>query len=125
MSEKVTLNLIDVLIDRGRDVLTVAVPEHEIRILRAVHGVDAVTEADEQEGDEDDFDTNANAEIARLVRKYRRVNSEDPVRIAYPGGADEISKFGFSGTGKAEKASQSQAKKGVKAKKAAAKTAAK
>jgi hypothetical protein len=94
--DSLTLKLVNLDIDRGRDVLTVAVPEHEIRVLRAVHGDDKVRRSAEQEGDEEDFDASADAEYDRLTRKYHRVNSADLVRIAYPNGAMQLQDFGFS-----------------------------
>ena len=92
------LKLIDVEIDRGRDVVTVAVPAHEVRVLRAIHGPDKVREAPVQGGFDDTFDENVHAEYDRLTRKYRRINAPDPVRIAYPMGAEQLAEHGFSTT---------------------------
>lgn len=94
-TKMLTLLLVNLVIDRGRDVLTVAVPEHEIKVLRAVHGDDKVRRADVQEGDEQDFDPSADAEYDRLTRKYHRVNSPDPVHRAYPNGASQFESIGF------------------------------
>ena len=93
--DSLTLKLLNLDIDRGRDVLTVAVPEHEMRVLRVVHGDDKVRRSAVQEGDEQDFDASADAEYDRLTRKYHRVNSADLVRIAYPNGALQLVDFGF------------------------------
>lgn len=94
--DSLTLKLVNLDIDRGRDVLTIAVPEHEIRVLRVVHGDDKVRRAAAQEADELDFDASADAEYDRLTRKYHRVNSADLVRVAYPNGAMQLAEFGFS-----------------------------
>lgn len=95
--DSIKLKLVNVTIDRGRDVLTVAVPEHEIRVLRVVHGDDKVRTRDvEQEGDEQVFDASADAEFDRLTRKYHRVNSPDPVRFAYPNGPSQLENAGFT-----------------------------
>lgn len=92
---KIEVTLIDVMIDRGRDVLTVAVPQHEIRVLQAVHGIDKVRPADKQEEDTELLDKSASAELSRMTRKYQRLNAPDPVRLAYPMGASQLSEFGF------------------------------
>lgn len=89
------LKLIDLEIERGRDVITVAVPAHEVRVLRAIHGNEKVREAREQKGYEDEFDANVHAEYDRLTRKYRRINAPDPVRLAYPMGPDQLAEIGF------------------------------
>ena len=83
MTDTITLPLHNVEIDRGTAVITVEVPEHEIRVLRAVHGVAEVPDKGESD-DERDFDANADAEWDRLVRTYKRPNMQDAVQIAYP-----------------------------------------
>lgn len=91
---------VHVLIDRGSEVLNVHVPEHEVPILKLVHGAQAVQEV----GVSDDdivLDDNADAEFGRLQRKYRRINSPDPVAIAYPMGPTQLS--GFKRTGEVVK----------------------
>lgn len=89
------LKLIDLEIERGRDVITVAVPAHEVRVLQAIHGAVKVREAREQKGYEGEFDENVHAEYDRLTRKYLRINAPDPVRLAYPMGPDQLTDFGF------------------------------
>lgn len=89
------LKLIDVEIDRGRDVITVAVPAHEVRVLRAIHGPEKVREAPVQAGFDDTFDESVHAEYDRLSRKYRRINAPDPVRVAYPMGPEQLAEHGF------------------------------
>jgi hypothetical protein len=88
--------LFDVEIDRGRDVLTVAVPEHEIRVLRAVHGPDKVRATPSADKETIALNDSADAEYARLQRKYYRINAPDPVRTAYPVGPEALAAHGFS-----------------------------
>lgn len=89
------VTLIDVEIDRGRDVLTVAVPKHEIRVLQVVHGSDKVRPAQVQNEDTELLTKSASAEYSRLTRKYARLNAPDPVRVAYPMGPEQFKDFGF------------------------------
>lgn len=94
--DSITLKLIDLEIDHGKNVLTVAVPEHEIRVLQLVHGGDKVRRAPAQEGDTQDFDASADAEYDRLDRKYYRVNAPNVVGKAYPLGASQLEQAGFT-----------------------------
>ena len=94
--DTVTLKLIDVEIDHGKNVLTVAVPEHEVRVLKLVHGPDKVRRATEQEGYTQDFDASADSEYDRLHRKYYRANAADMVRAAFPMGAPQMEDAGFT-----------------------------
>ena len=106
------LKLTDLEIDRGKDVLTVAVPEHEIRVLQLVHGGDKVRPAQQQEGDIGTFDDSADAEYDRLTRKYYRVNAPDFVRMAFPTGAFGLEPYGFTvGRGAGTKAPAALVKK--------------
>lgn len=94
MSDTLISKLVNVEVDRGKDVITVAVPKHEVRVLRAVHGPEKVRET----GDSDDelpLSINADAEFARLQRKYARTNTADAALIAYPNGASQLEAFGF------------------------------
>lgn len=87
-----------VAIDRGNDVVTAVVPEHEVEVLKAVHGPNAVRMLD-TDYDDAEYDANADAEYARLQRKYGRINDEDRVRIAFPGGPRDLERYGFKLTG--------------------------
>ena len=93
--ETANLKLVNLDIDHGKNVLTVAVPEHEINVLRLVHGGDKVRRSEVQEGDTQDFDASADAEYDRLTRKYYRVNAPDLVRAAFPMGAAQLEQAGF------------------------------
>jgi len=117
-----TLQLHDVRIDRGTTVLSVLVPKHEIAVLRVVHGRREVTDNGPAEDEEFELDGSAHAEIDRLTRVYHRVNSADPVRIAFPNGAEDLAKLGFSmGGAEREDAPMSGERKHPKPKKVAAK----
>lgn len=122
-NEKLSLPLYAVHIDRGNDVITANKPEHEVRVLKVVHGDKAVRV--QGEADEDgDFAANADTELARLQRTYRRINAPDPVAIAFPGGSRELVSFGFElGRAASDEAPQAGIRHHAKAKKAAAKTA--
>jgi hypothetical protein len=123
MADTITLPLHNVEIDRGTAVITVEVPEHEIRVLRAVHGVAEVQDKGESD-DERDFDANADAEWDRLVRTYKRPNLPDAVQIAYPTGSGALKAAGFntegSRTKEAPQAGVRNHKKAAKAKTAKA-----
>ena len=106
------LKLIDVEIDRGRDVITAAVPAHEVRVLQAIHGLEKVRPAAVQEGDTAAFDPSAHAEYERLTRKYYRVNAPDPVRAAYPMGPEQMAEHGFTSDGPSVAAPTGLIKKG-------------
>ena len=120
--EKQTLPLVAVRIERGRDVVTVDVPEHEVRILQIVHGEHNVQVDEDADEDEGEFTTNADIEFRRLQGKYRRMNAPDPVLLAYPNGSGQLDGF-TKGRGKLAQAPQSVSinhrKESVKAKKAA------
>jgi len=127
-----TLPLLAVAIDRGRDTVTVDIPEHELPILQVVHGEHNVRVIEDAEEDEGEFTTDADTEFQRLQGKYRRVNASDPVLIAYPNGARALDGFTLS-RGRRQAAPQSavtnhakEARKAARvAKEAAAKKSAK
>jgi hypothetical protein len=94
MRDTLNAKLVNVEIDRGKEVITASVPKHEVRVLRAVHGPEKVRET----GDSDDellLSTNADTEFARLQRKYARTNTADAALIAYPNGPAQLESFGF------------------------------
>ena len=107
MDDSIICKLVEVHIERGRDVLTVAVPKHEIDVLRAVHGPSNVREVGIT-AQEVELSNSADAEFARLQNKYRRVNAADPVGIAYRIGPKGLEDFGFElGRGVREAPAQS------------------
>lgn len=93
--ETVTCRLVEVHIDRGRDVLTTLVPKHEVDVLRAVHGPMNVREHAVTD-EEQELSVNADVEFARLQGKYRRINAPDPVSMAHRAGPAGLKEFGFS-----------------------------
>ena len=95
MSETITLPLHDVSIDRGNTVITTQVPEHEIEVLRAVHGVAEVQDAG-QSDDEIELNASADGDWGRLQRKYKRQNAADPLPIAFRTGPSQLKQYGFS-----------------------------
>lgn len=95
MNDTVTLPLVQVHIERGRDVLTTHVPQHEIDVLRAVHGPMNVREGDETD-EEITLPSSADAEFQRLQNKYKRVNAPDPVSIAHRTGPASLKDHGFT-----------------------------
>jgi hypothetical protein len=105
-NDTVTCILVEVYIDRGRDVLTTLVPKHEVDVLRAVHGPMNVREG-EASDEELTLPVSADAEFGRLQGKYRRVNAPDPVGMAYRTGPAGLKEFGFElGRGSREAAPQ-------------------
>jgi hypothetical protein len=119
VSNTQSLPLVLVEIDRGKEKLTVDVPQHEIRVLQAVHGEENVRHHAKQEDvpDEGEFALSAGAEYDRLKRKYNRINAPDFVRMAYPAGPEALVKFGFEdGEGGAQAAPQSLSVKNKKSK---------
>ena len=115
----ITCKLVNVTIERGRDVLSVDVPKHEIAVLRVVHGGANVTEGDVTD-DEIDLPDSADGEFMRLQGKYRRVNSPDPVGAAFRIGPPALEEFGFKLGRRVDQApAQSGSYKGEKPKKKA------
>jgi hypothetical protein len=99
--------LVAVTIDRGTTVIATQVPEHEVDVLRAVHGV-AEVQTQGDTGDTMPLSKSADDEWARLTRKYKRINSPDPVSKAYRTGPAALEAFGFHmGRGASQSAPQS------------------
>lgn len=119
------LPLILVEIDRGEEVVTTKVTEHEIPILKVIHGPDSVTVADDDTGEEIELDEGAESEFRRLQRKYRRINAPDLVLRAYPNGSDSMKSAGFKSSrdGKVAGPAHSASRVRPPAKKSEAKTA--
>lgn len=105
----VTAYSVEIHSARGKDVLTVEVPRHEIDVLRAIHGGNVIV-GDEAE-DEVELPATAAAEYARLQRKYRQPGTADPVRYAFPQGPHDLGRFGFDGKGEAAEIQQSSQRK--------------
>ena len=91
----ITLPLLLVSIDRGTEVITAKVPEHEIPVLKAVHGPDSISVTEEDTGEEIELDENLDSEWRRLQRKYRRINAPDLVVRAFPIGPHALKPAGF------------------------------
>lgn len=96
MSDTLTFPLHLVLIDQGATVLATTVPEHEIALLKVVHGEANVKGQGPYDDDEIELSISAEAEWARLSRKYRRINTPDMVPIAFRVGPRQLEEFGFS-----------------------------
>lgn len=118
MSEKKSFKTVGVEIQRGKYVITCEVPEHEVRVLKAIHGVDEQVQIVDKDAGEIELDANAHAEYARLQRTYQRTGAPDPVRVAYPMGAEDMRSFGFDADVAQAKAPQSFVKNHAKARKA-------
>lgn len=126
MSKTLTLDVVHVEIDRGKDVITADVPEHEVPVLRAIHRAPGAVRVSKDLPEDVmptvDLDGNAFTEFDRLARKYRTKN-ENPVAMVYRG-AHELREFGFSlGDGEApaeapRSMSKNHALEAAKAKKA-------
>jgi hypothetical protein len=94
VTQMMIVPLLDVTIDRGRSVIAVAVPKHEVDVLRAVHGVKEVQVTGESR-DTLELNSNADVEFDRLRRKYYRANASDPVSVAYRVGPSQLEPYGF------------------------------
>lgn len=92
---KITLPLLQVSIERDEETITTQVPEHEIPILKVVHGPDSISVSDDDTGEEIELDESADSEWRRLQRKYRRINAPDLVLRAFPVGVDALKPAGF------------------------------
>lgn len=92
MSDTKSYPLHHVKIDRDKEHVTTYVPEHEIRVLEAIHGTDKVKDLGET-GDTVELDVSAVGEFDRLRRKYHRINAPDPVLRAFPTGPRELDGF--------------------------------
>lgn len=107
MSNLNTVNLHSVEIERGKDKIVRDVPEHELLVLRRIHRPDHIRVV-AKDVDTLDLDVNAHAEFLRLQNKYRRVGAPDPALLAFPGGAPDLDRYGFSLDGQSEETPQSQ-----------------
>lgn len=135
MSNTITLPLATVRVVRGRETLAVQVPEHEVDVLRAIHGAENVSVVDVPADERLDVDLNisADAELMRMQAKYKRVNTPDMVLAVFRDGARSLERHGFKlGRGVAEapaaaavKDRRVEAKKAEAAQKAEGKKAAK
>lgn len=94
MSEKINVRLQLVAIQRGSDVISTIVPEHEVEVLRAVNGP-ANVRIEDPHVDDREMDASAEGELLRLQQSYRRINAPDPVRLAFPTGARDLAGYGF------------------------------
>lgn len=94
--KSITLDLVAVLVERGKTTISKSVPEHEVRVLKAVHGAAKVTRAElSPDMDPDgEFHANAYMEWGRLENVYRQ-KDVNPVAVAYPGGPEDLVAFGF------------------------------
>lgn len=92
--DTLTARLVAVRVERGREVIALDVPKHEVDVLRAVHGPANVHEGAVTD-EEMVLPVSADAEITRLQGKYKRINAPDPVLRAYPTGASALVAFGF------------------------------
>jgi len=93
-TQELQLHEVEIHSARGKDVILTKVPEHEINVLRAVHGPSNIVDRGQTE-EVDDFPLSAADELGRLQRKYRRLNDQDPVRMVFPGMAYDLQKLGF------------------------------
>ncbi|GAB1407674.1 hypothetical protein MASR1M8_15930 [Thermomonas brevis] len=116
--------LVRVIVTRpsGEQIAT-DVPEHEIPILQAIHGDEAV-QPDEDAGDvgEMEVPTNLTAELARLRNKYN-VKAQDVVGDVTQNGA-RLESFGFKAKKLGERTA-APAQASIKVRKPAARSAAK
>ena len=119
------LKLVCVAIQRDKEVVNVTVPEHEVRVLQAMHGlhnVKVVAELDPAVQSYD-VDDSADAELARLDRKYQHQGQRaNPVDVAFPGRDRDalLASFGFKHGLAVEEVPQSMTKVRTPAKKKAA-----
>lgn len=121
------LKLFCVQIQRNNEVINVTVPEHEIRVLQAMHTPGNVRKVAELDPDIEsyDVDESAEAEIARLDRKYKHNGQpRNPVDIAFPDREGSLERYGFKAGGVVEETPMSVTEvrkpESKKAKKAAA-----
>lgn len=92
---KIEVRQLQVLIERGKDIIVAQVPEHEVEVLKVVHGAANVRLDESAEVEVIEVDGNADMEFLRLQSRYKRINAPDPVRIAFPGGARDLQGQGF------------------------------
>ena len=98
MSE-ITVDMHNVTVDRGKEIITLLAAAHEIEVLRVVHGQKEVVDLGVADGEEVEMDSSAFAEIDRLTRVYARNGSKDPVRFAFPQGPSDLRKHKFEMSG--------------------------
>lgn len=91
----ITTEVVRCLIDRGRSVIRVDVPKHEVAVLRAVHG-NAEVKVIENDVDDLELEISAEAEWDRLARTYKRIGGVDPLRKVWPEGPAALERYGFS-----------------------------
>lgn len=92
--DRMTFTTVACLVDRGKNLIRVEVPEHEVAVLRAVHGMQEVR-ITERDVDEVELEASADAEWDRLTRTYARIGAADPVRFTWPEGPVALEKYGF------------------------------
>jgi hypothetical protein len=88
-----TLPLHRVLVDRERAKYVKDLPEHEITVLRAVHGPQNVITQASNVG-QAEFDPDPELEYDRLARTYRRTGGQDPMRV-FVEGPESLRRYGF------------------------------
>lgn len=94
-----TLPLVLALIDRGKTIISKAVPEHEVRVLKAIHkGKVTVGDLADDMEPEGQYHPNAHMELARLHACYRpdKDGGENSIDRAFPNGAEDLVAYGFS-----------------------------
>ena len=94
------------------------VAEHEIPILQAIHGEEAVVPDEDVDVGETEVPTSTAAEMARLRNKYN-VKAQDVVGDVM-GGGRELGRFGFK-TPRLGEAAEKPAQASIKVRKAPAK----
>lgn len=95
----IDLPLVNVLVPKGSEQLSVALPEHEVRVIKVMHPQGGVIVSEDTDPVLETFDVDAGAELARLLRKYQRINANNPVNAVFRE-PDDLVKFGFKLTGK-------------------------
>ena len=121
---KIEVKLVCVQIQRNLEVINVTVPEHEVRILQAMHGPSNVRKVKELDPEVEvaELGDSPADELLRLERRYKHAGQQDsPVRLAYPNGERDLAAFGFTGSETASEVPQSETKVRKPAKKAAKK----
>lgn len=120
------LKLICVQIQRNNEVINVTVPEHELRVLQAMHSPGNVRKVAELDPDIESYDVedSAEAEIAKLDRKYKHNGqTRNPVDVAFPARELDLERYGFKAGSALDDVPQSMTKvrkpESKKAKKAA------
>lgn len=118
----IEVKLVCVQIQRNHEVINSTVPEHEVRILKAMHGPDnvkVVAELD-PEVEAKSLDDGPANELLRLHRLYTHKGQDrSPVDVAYPGGELDLERYGFIGSMETTEQVRSETKVRKPAKKAA------